>query len=247
MSYRRRHVSHAFDQVDVGELPAGHVHRQADGDARLAPAGQLGAALVQDEVGDLRDQAHLLGDPDELLRRDEPLLRVVPAAEGLDVRDLPGLDVPDRLVHQAELRPGLERVREEAAEHEPALHALVVLDRVHLHRAAALLGHVHGDVGPLQQQRRVVAVLGCHGDAGAGGDGQREAVHFDRTLHLDVELVHNLDRPLRIGHVGDDEGELVAAEAGHGGAARRRPAAGARRSRTGAGHRWRDRACRSRP
>ena len=186
----------------------------------LAPPGELGAALVQDEVGDLRDQAHLLGDRDELLRRDEPLLRVVPTAQGLHVRDVAGPDVPDRLVHQAELRPGLERVRQEATEHEPALHALVVLDRVHLHRAAVLLGHVHGDVGPLQQQGNVVTVLGCHGDAGAGGDGQREAVHFDRTLHLDVELVHNLDGALRIGHVRDDEGELVAAESGHGGAAR---------------------------
>ena len=172
MSYRRRHVLHPVDQVDVGELAPGHVHRQTDGDAGLAPAGQLGAALVQDEVGDLGDQAHLLGDPDELLRWDEPLHRVVPAAERLDVGDVAGLDVPDRLVHQAELGPGLERVRQEAAEHEQALHALVVLHRVDLHRAAALLGQVHGDVGPLQQQGRVVAVLGRHGDAGAGGDGQ---------------------------------------------------------------------------
>ena len=99
------------------------------------------------------------------------------------------------------------------------LHALVVLDRVHLHRAAALLGQVHGDVGPLQQQGHVVTVLGRHGDAGAGGDGQGEAVHFDRALHFDVELVHDLDGALGVGHVGDHQGELVAAQPGHRGAA----------------------------
>ena len=65
----------------------------------------------------------------------------------------------------------------------------------------------------------VVAVLGCHGDACAGGDGQGEAVHLDRTLHLRVELVDDLDRTLGIGDVGDDQGELVAAEPGHGGPA----------------------------
>ena len=79
-------------------------------------------------------------------------------------------------------RPGLERVGQEAAEHEPAPHALVLLHRVELHGAPALLGQVHGDVGPLQEQCHIVAVLGCHGDAGTDGHGQRQAVHFDRTL-----------------------------------------------------------------
>ncbi len=144
---------------------------------------------------------------------------MVPATECLDVGDLPGLDVADGLVHEAELSPGLERVRQEAAEHEQALHALVVLDRVHLHRAATLLGQVHGDVGPLQQQGRVVTVLGCHGDAGAGGDGQGEAVHLDGSLHFEVELVHNLNGALGILDVGDHQSELVTAQPGHRGAA----------------------------
>ena len=115
--------------------------------------------------------------------------------------------------------PGLERVGQQAAEHEAALHALVVLHRVHLDRAAALLGHVHGDVGPLQQQRGVVPVLGRHGDAGAGRDGQGEAVHFDRPLHFEVELVDDFDGALGVVHVGDDQRELVTAQPGHGGAA----------------------------
>ena len=39
-------------------------------------------------------EAHLLGDPDELLRGDGSLDGVVPAAEGLDLLDLPRLPRP---------------------------------------------------------------------------------------------------------------------------------------------------------
>ena len=144
---------------------------------------------------------------------------MVPAAQGLDVGDVAGPDVPDRLVHQAELRAGLEGVGQQAAEHEQALHALVVLDRVDLHRAVTLLGQVHGDIRPLQQQGGIVAVLGRHGDAGAGGDGQGQSVHLDRALHFDVELVDDFDGALGVGHVGDHQGELVAAQPGHRGTA----------------------------
>ena len=54
------------------------------------PGRQLGARFGEDEVADLADHAHLLGDPDELLRGDRAVHRVVPAGQRLDLDDRRG-------------------------------------------------------------------------------------------------------------------------------------------------------------
>ena len=48
---------------------------------------RLAAALAQHPAADRHDQAHLLGERDELRRRDEAALGVVPAQQRLDARD----------------------------------------------------------------------------------------------------------------------------------------------------------------
>ena len=127
-SYSPEVLGDPLDERDVGELSPRDVDCEPDVDAGLAPDGQLAAPLGKDEIGDLADQAHLLGDPDELLVGDRTLHGMVPADEGLDLHDLAGPDVRDRLVHQAQLRPRLKSLGQETTEHEPAVHALVLLD-----------------------------------------------------------------------------------------------------------------------
>ncbi len=78
------------------------------------------------------DDAHLLGDGDELVGWDPAVLGVMPTGQRLHVHDPPGPDVGDGVVHHAQLGPALEGVRQQTAEHEDPLHALVVLHRVEL-------------------------------------------------------------------------------------------------------------------
>lgn len=115
------------------------------------------------------------------LRGNRAVHGVVPAGQRLDLDDGAGPDVGDGLVHHAQLRPALEGMGQQAAQHEPAAHALVVFDRIHLDAAPTLLGQVHGDVRPLEQQRHVIAVLRSQRDAGAGRHGERQPIHVDRA------------------------------------------------------------------
>ena len=147
---------------------------------------------------------------------------VVPPHQRFDPGDLAGPDVGDGLIHHAEFPACLEGVFQLAPDLHPSRHGAVVLARVELDLAPALLRQVHGDVGTLQQRGLVVAVLGSERDAGARGDGEHEPVHPERAGHLAVEVVHDADRLLRPSHVGNDQRELVAAEAGDRGAARHR-------------------------
>ncbi len=157
-----------LDELAVGELAPRDVDGHPDGEAGAVPIRQLRAGLGEDEFADLADEAHLLGDRDEFVRRDRAVLRVVPPGQRFDLHDLTSADVGDGVVHHAELGPRLERMGQKSAQHEPPAHALVVLHRVQLDGAATFLGEVHGDVGPLEQQGHVVPVLGGHGDPGAG-------------------------------------------------------------------------------
>ena len=80
-------AGHPVDEADVGELTAGDVDGQPDVEARPSPLANLGAGLGEHEVGDLADEAHLLGDPDELVRRDDAVHGMVPAGQRLDLDD----------------------------------------------------------------------------------------------------------------------------------------------------------------
>ena len=79
---------------------------------------------------------------------------------------------------------------------------------------AGALGLVHRDVRVAQERRKGLSVVGVDGDADAGSDGERHAVVLDRSLHRqphpERRLVHDLGRA-----VGQDDRELVAAEARH--------------------------------
>ena len=136
-------------------------------------------------------------------------------------------------------------MRQQAAEHEPAPHALVVLDRVHLDRAPALLGEVHGDVGPLQEQRHVVAVL--RRASAMPALAVTASVSPSISIGRDISALSSFTMAIArsgFGDVGDDQGELVAAQTRHGGPSGHGAQQALGDLAQAAGRRWRDPACR---
>ncbi len=90
----------------------------------------------------------------------------------------------------------------------------VALGLVHLHARAVPLGLVHRHVRAAQQSLRVQGVVGEDGEAGAGLQDEREAVQVEGGAELRDQVAG--DALGAGGGVGDGEqdGELVAAEAG---------------------------------
>ena len=70
---------------------------------RCCSCAALAARLAEHPPADRDDQAGLLGERDELRRRDEPARRVVPAQQRLDAVVGPPLEADDRLVVDLEL------------------------------------------------------------------------------------------------------------------------------------------------
>ncbi len=81
--------------------------------------------------------------------------------------------------------------------------------------ALLLLRRVHGDVGAAQQRARVGAVLGIERDADAGADFEHLRLD-DEGLLEGVENAARGERGrLSVRGARENDGEFVAAEAGH--------------------------------
>ena len=80
---------------------------------------------------------------------------------------------------------------------------------------AARLGRVHRDVGALHQRLDVAAVLGEHRDADAGAHEQRQALEAEGLLDRAGEAAGDGLGLLDGGAGRQQDGELVAADAGH--------------------------------
>jgi hypothetical protein len=201
---------------------------------RGLPRGALPARALEHQPPERDDEPGLLGERDEVGRRHEPALRVVPAHERLDAHGAPRLELDDGLEDEAQLvaagdRAG-ERVAQVALEREAGDGG-----RVHgrlEHRPpplAARLGLVHRRVG--------VAEHGGHhvgGAVGGGRVGRAAARDADARPDEGVPPVDDergaqrRDRPLGhrggvgvLAHVLEEHGELVAAEPRDGVAAAR--------------------------
>ena len=70
---------------------------------RELPAGGLAAGLLEDGAAEGDDEARLFGQGDELRRRHQSALGVLPAHEGLEARDPAVVHAHDGLVVHAEL------------------------------------------------------------------------------------------------------------------------------------------------
>ena len=137
---------------------------------------------------------------------------VLPARERLDAGRAAARERELGLVLEHDLA-GLDAAPQLGREQQ-AVDAVVVLGRrVDLHRPLRGLRAVQGDVGAAQQVVGVAAVLGVVGEADARAHVEHHAVEHEGV----VERAHEpLGQPLAVlqREAGEEDGELVAAEAG---------------------------------
>ena len=157
----------------------------------------------------------MLGQRDELVRRQPAVHGVRPAQQHLGARHRIGAQVDLGLVVQHELL-ALER-RAQVAGQGQALHAVAVeLGDVALDPGAPLLGLVHGDVGALHEHVDVLAVLGEGRDADAGAELQAHAGDVEVLGDGAPDGGRDGDAGGRRLDRAQEDRELVAAEARDG-------------------------------
>ena len=157
----------------------------------------------------------MLGDRNELRRRDLADGRMVPARQRLDADDLFAARIHDRLVGGGEpvVLDGVEQVAfEEFAVGQIGVHRRVV-DAGAV--AALVLGAIERHVGVAQNVGGIAGAAVDHRNADRGADD--DVVAADHVGRADGGNDAAGDRLQRIGIGGaiGDDGELVAAEAGH--------------------------------
>src|SRR5712691_12630587 len=93
------------DEIALRQLLAGDVHADTQGGARgfRSPSRGLPARFDENEFPDRNNQPRILGQGDELRRRDYSAFRMLPAHEGLEADDRAGLEIDDRLVDEPQL------------------------------------------------------------------------------------------------------------------------------------------------
>ena len=191
-------------------------HREVDGDAQPValgvPARELAERLVEHVAGERLDQAGLLGRRDELARRDQTARRMLPARERLDAGDRARADVELGLVVQHELAVAnrARQLREQLEARRVVAVELLVVEGM---RRSGLLGHVHRDIGALQEHVDVAAVRGEARHADAGLDVERQAIGLERQLERGEDALERLVEIGRgLGKLADEDAELVAAQ-----------------------------------
>jgi hypothetical protein len=212
----RQHAGDGRHRVRVLQGASGHVDGHGQLEAQLGPAAPLPAGLGQHLEVDLDDQARPLGQGDEGVGGEQPPDRVGPADQGL------GPDQPAR----GQLDLGLVADPELAAGHGQMQVGLQaeLLGRLDMElggvavggRAAAPFGLVHGGVGVAEELVGLGPVGGEDGQADAGGDEQGLAVQPERLREGVADPGRGLGGQVLALQVGEQHGELVPAQAGHG-------------------------------
>ena len=132
--------------------------RDVDADADLAALRQprlpdldLAARLGEHPPSQWNNLPRLLGDRDELRRRDQAALRVLPADQRLDAEQIARVQFDDRLVVQQEL--ALDQRFVEFARHFAPFARRMLHGRLEHDVTALACGfrRVHGDVGVAHQ------------------------------------------------------------------------------------------------
>ncbi|CAB4835941.1 unannotated protein [freshwater metagenome] len=177
--------------------------------------------LEQRPGTDRHDRAGVLGDGNELGRRDDGAVRLLPAHQRFEADDIARLQIEDRLVEQTELaavESAVERSFDGEAMGDPLVHRLVVDGQT---VAAGILGAIHRRVGMSDK------ILGCrarrradgsHADAGGDEDiALAEGKWF--AEHSEQALGGSHCGALRLG-VGIEHHVFVARQASHDGVGR---------------------------
>ena len=174
------------------------------------------ASLLKDPSPEWNDQTRLLGERDEVGRRQHPTLGVHPTYECLDADDLVPIELDDGLVMEDEL-----------LFLDPSLELALAIDLgqqfgsqpgpEHLAAPfAAALGCVHRHVGIAEQRFRRLGAVHPEGHADGTRHADRVTGHLDRFGQGLDDAGRYLDRVVRLGHLLEEDCELVSPESGDG-------------------------------
>ena len=204
-------------QIAALDLQPGDVDRHpAHGQTRVEPGAALPAGLPQHPGAQFADQAGILGHGDEARGRNQALLGMGPAGQGLDADQGTGAQVDLRLVVEPQLvqLQGLAQLSLQQDALEGGVGHVLGIELVVV--ASPVLGAVHGGIGVLQQGLDRLAIAGIDADAHAGGDielmgaqPQRRGEGLDEAVGLEGGLLPG-------GQVFRQHHELIAAEPGEG-------------------------------
>ena len=202
------------DQAWIAELARRQVHRDAQPPSQRLPQHLLARGLLQHHRADRADQAGLLAQADEHIRRDQAAARMAPAHQRLGAHQTAAADLHPRLVVHLELV---------ALDGHPQI--LLELDalagQTHQLRgepahavAAGLLGAVERQVGIAQQRVDVMAVAREAADAHRGRDLHLQPTDHHGAAQLGLQPAHQLaGAPLDVAvAVRHQHQELVAAQ-----------------------------------
>ena len=201
-------------ELRIEQAPGGEVDRDRQRHTGLLPDVDLPDGFGKHQIGEGADHAGALGVRDELVRHQQPALRVLPAHERFEAGELAGLHVELGLVVQDELA----RVGEGGAQlgDQRQAERAVVVEHPVVHRQPQmrLLRDVHGDIRVLQQGLEIGAVLRRDGDADAGLDVEAGSLEHERSGEFGPDAPAQRLRVHRIGNVRQQDDELVTAEPG---------------------------------
>ena len=220
-------VAHLVHDLGTRELPGGQVHGHVERRLHRELALQLhrvAARFPEHPASDRDDQPRLLGERDELERLHDAAVRVDPADQRFDARDLARIQLDHRLVVQDELVV-LERALQVGLQLQAPQRGVVHLRLEDLVATLALLlRHVHRDVRVAHEcLGRVLAALpGAlgHGDADARADEHLLALQGERDLEHLHDPIGDVRRLDPFAAVLQKDRELVPAQSrgGVGGA-----------------------------
>ena len=202
-------------ELDVQQAAGRQVDRDGEVQALLPPLPPLPQRFVDHVQGERTDQAGLLSEGDERVRIQQPALGVLPPDQRLDGGHVAvgqrrlGLVVQDQLP----LGDGPPQLGHESQAVDVVLvRVLVVLGEV----GVVALAVVHGDVGSLDQDLRALAVLREDRYADRRLDRERESLHLDGALEQRADALDDRLDVLVAVKLGEQQPELVAAEARDG-------------------------------
>ncbi|MNO98585.1 hypothetical protein D3C76_903330 [compost metagenome] len=171
----------AFQEPRVAQV----MGRQVDRDGALIALFMPGIALAQGGIqhpeGERGDQAGVLRQLDELVRRQHAVLRMAPAHQGLGAADLVAGDLHLGLVVEQQLVAvdGAAQV----AHQRQVLGAFLVQAALEYRKAGVgALGLLHGAAGAADQRFRCGAMAGVEGDADARPRFEVKAGQFHRVV-----------------------------------------------------------------
>jgi len=199
----------------VLEVAGGDVHAHAEAACEVVvslPFGCLRARLLEHPASEGDDETRLLGDGDELLRLQQPELRVVPAHEGFHPDRLAALEVDDGLVVEDEL-PLVHRSLQLGRAFEPLHHGRLQGRLVHLVTVlAAGLGGIHGHVRRLQDLRGVLGPDSAQGDPDAAVYLHLVVLDGEGRFQVDDDALGQLAGVVGSFGLLEEDGEFVASE-----------------------------------